>query len=119
MPFELGLAVAWDKLRPGEHKWFVFETRLRRVEKSLSDLSGTDVYIHGAKTAGVFRELCSAFVTARRQPDVQQMELVYEGLKKGLPTLLRKAGSHTVFQARVFSDLRLVGRALSAEFVRS
>ena len=47
MPFELGLAVAWEKLNPGQHVWFVFEARSRRLQKSLSDLGGTDVYVHG------------------------------------------------------------------------
>ena len=27
MPFELGLTVAWDKLNPGHHVWFVFEAK--------------------------------------------------------------------------------------------
>lgn len=37
MPFELGLVVAWEKLHPGEHVWFVFESKKRRLLKSLSD----------------------------------------------------------------------------------
>ena len=116
MPFELGLAVAWQRLQPSRHTWFVFETKLRRAEKSLSDLSGTDVYIHSGAPAGVFRELCSAFVRVRRQPDVRQMDLVYRGLRRALPDLLRKAGAHTPFQARAFSDLRVLSRALSQQF---
>ncbi|MFL6463946.1 MAG: hypothetical protein ACJ73N_06005, partial [Bryobacteraceae bacterium] len=103
MPFELGLAVAWEKLEPGKHTWFVFETKLRRVEKSLSDLSGTDVYVHEGKPKGIFRELCNAFVRSQRQPDVEQMDLIYQGLKQALPSLLRKSGSQSVFQALVFS----------------
>ena len=46
MPFELGLAVAFATLKPNSHTWFVFETRHRRVQKSLSDLDGTDPNIH-------------------------------------------------------------------------
>ena len=118
MPFELGLAVAWEKLEPGRHTWFVFETKLRRAEKSLSDLSGTDVYVHEGKPRGIFRELCSAFVRTQRQPDVEQMDLIYKRLKQALPDLLRKAGSRTAFQARVFSDVRVLSRALSAEIVK-
>ena len=118
MPLELGLAVAWEKLDPGRHTWFVFETKLRRAEKSLSDLGGTDVYIHEGKPRGIFRELCSAFVRTQRQPDVEQMNMIYKRLKQALPDLLRKAGSRTAFQARVFSDLRVLSRALSAEIVK-
>ena len=47
MPFELGLAVAWQRFREPTHTWCVFESRSWRAGKSLSDLSGTDVYIHG------------------------------------------------------------------------
>jgi hypothetical protein len=41
MPFELGLAVAWAQAHP-RHRWFVFESVRRRLNKSLSDLDGTD-----------------------------------------------------------------------------
>jgi hypothetical protein len=44
MPFELGLAAGYHTRRANrEHTWFVFETRPWRVQKSLSDLNGTDV----------------------------------------------------------------------------
>lgn len=46
MPFELGLAVAWEKLNPGKHTWFVFEGVNYRILKSLSDLNGSDPQIH-------------------------------------------------------------------------
>lgn len=117
MPFELGLAVACQKLQPGKHIWFVFETKLRRVEKSLSDLSGTDVYVHEGKSRGIFRELCNAFIRSERQPSVEQMDLIYRGLKRELPAIMRKAGSSTAFQARVFSDLRVLSRALNAQMI--
>jgi len=63
------------------HTWFVFETIPWRLEKSLSDLNGTDIYVHGGSPTGLFRELLSAFVRQRRQPTVQQMNLIYESLK--------------------------------------
>ncbi len=68
MPFELGLSVAWEKMGRREHLWYVFEAKNRRLEKSLSDLNGTDTYIHDGRVAGVFRELCNAFVSPDPQP---------------------------------------------------
>jgi hypothetical protein len=59
MPFELGITVG---LGNAKHSWIVCETVRRRINKSLSDLDGTDVYIHGGTVRGVFRELCNAFV---------------------------------------------------------
>ena len=55
MPFELGLALAWERISSPKHHWFVFETAKHRVSKSLSDLGGTDVYIHGRVIAGITR----------------------------------------------------------------
>ena len=37
MPFELGLAVAWERFKEPSHTWCVFESRGRRIGKSLSD----------------------------------------------------------------------------------
>jgi hypothetical protein len=73
MPFELGLSVAWDKFGSRPHGWFVFEAKGFRLAKSLSDLSGTDIYLHNGRIDGVFRELCNAFVRRDQQPSVQQM----------------------------------------------
>ena len=67
MPFELGLAVAWEALNPTAHSWFVFEEKSYRLQKSLSDLNGTDPQIHGGTASGVFRELSNIFRRDRGQ----------------------------------------------------
>jgi hypothetical protein len=95
MPFELGLAVAWQRAQPKRHTWFVFEAKSRRIERTLSDLSGTDVYIHHGRPSRVFSELTSAFVRSQRQPSVDQMRLIYKGLQEGLPKLMRNAGTNS------------------------
>jgi len=47
MPFELGLSVAYEKSsKKRKHEWFVCESMNFRLAKSLSDLNGTDPYIH-------------------------------------------------------------------------
>jgi hypothetical protein len=66
MPFELGLTVAWAKLYPNQHTWFVCETERYRVDRSLSDLGGTDPNIHDGTIAGVMRELCKRICPNRR-----------------------------------------------------
>ena len=118
MPFELGLAVAWQRAEPRKHTWFVFEAKTRRIERSLSDLSGTDVYIHHGRPSGIFSELTNAFVRSQRQPSVDQMKLVYKGLREGLPKLMRNAGTKSAFKARVFDDLRVLARALSERHMK-
>ncbi len=115
MPFELGLTVAWDKLNPGTHSWFVMESQSRRVLKSLSDLAGTDVQIHNGNVNGVFRELANSLVRAERQPPVQEMQAIYRALQQRLPAIQRQAGGGSVYGARTFHELRLLARALARE----
>jgi len=114
MPFELGLAVAWQRIQPREHTWFVFEAKTRRIEKSLSDLGGTDVYIHHGRPMGIFSELTNAFARSRRRPSVDDMKRVYADLRRGLPDRMRKAGTRSVFKARVFEDLRMLALSLTS-----
>jgi hypothetical protein len=46
MPFELGLTVALERSAHPIHSWIVCETVPHRIKKSLSDLDGTEAYIH-------------------------------------------------------------------------
>lgn len=115
MPFELGLVVAWDKLHPGEHVWFVLEAKARRLLKSLSDLAGTDAYVHGGRPRGLFRELCNALVRTERQPTVEEITTIYRGLAAALPAIKKRAAARSVFEAHVFTELVVTARALSIE----
>lgn len=117
MPFELGLAVGWESLHSGEHTWFVFEAKVRRVAKSLSDLDGTDIYIHGGSVDGVFRELGNAFVRSKSQPSFQEMHRILKGLRTELPSILQSAGAQTMFEARAFKDLCVAASALADAYV--
>lgn len=116
MPFELGLAVALDSTFPRRrHSWFIFETALWRIQKSLSDLNGTDAYIHSGTVEGVFRELAKAFVRITQQPTVEQMRTIYDKIAVILPKFLSDAGSEHPFHARVFQDLIVYAGALANE----
>jgi hypothetical protein len=118
MPFELGLAVAWAQANP-RHKWFVFESVSRRVNKSLSDLDGTDPYIHGGTVRGVMREVCNAFVTPGRQVTVPEMMKMYRELRRDCPRILKNAGAQSIFTARVFSDLCVAAAGLRSKYLGS
>jgi hypothetical protein len=117
MPFELGLAVAWQRFKEPSHTWCVFESHGRRAGKSLSDLSGTDVYVHDGTPAGVFREICNALVLVDLQPTVAQMAAIHRGLLGRLPTILKSAGARSLFEARAFADLIVVAERLAADLV--
>jgi len=114
MPFEIGLSVMLAEYRV-THTWFVFESVNRRLEKSLSDLKGTEGYVHGGNPSGLFPALCDAFVRVRQQPTVQQMDAVYSGLKEHLPRIMHHAGAGSAFGTRVFSDLRYAAQLLATQ----
>ena len=115
MPFELGLAVAHERAHRKQHAWFVFESMPWRLQKSLSDLNGTDVYVHGGTIDGVFRELAKAFVRSKRQPTVQQMRIIYDRIVLVMPKFLADAGASDAFQSRVFQDISVYSSALADE----
>jgi hypothetical protein len=114
MPFELGLTVGISR---ANHAWIVCETRRHRVKKSLSDLDGTDVYVHDGTVRGVLRELCNAFVRTRRQPTVKQMLQIYRILRSRFAGILRAAGASDPYNARVFRDLCVLASAAADEII--
>jgi hypothetical protein len=106
MPFELGLCVADANRREGQKQnWFVFEAVANRVDKSLSDLKGTDPKIHDATVRGVLSGLCNIFRRPGRQPTVPQMMQIYRRLRKNQAAILKKAGSDTLYTRRIFADV--------------
>jgi hypothetical protein len=109
MPFELGLCVADANRREGQKQnWFVFEAEANRIDKSLSDLKGTDPRIHGTTVRGVMSGLCNIFRRPGRQPTVPQMMQIYRGLRRNQGAILRAVGTNTLYTKRVFTDLCVV-----------
>jgi hypothetical protein len=117
MPFELGLAVARDAGKR-QQTWYVCETVPYRINKSLSDLNGTDVRIHGGTVRGAFGALCEIFVRRTRQPSVREMYRIYLTLRRNLPTIMRRAGARNPYGARVFRDLIFAARAEQLALLR-
>jgi hypothetical protein len=118
MPFELGLAVAWEMMGSGRHMWFVMEAMNYRLTKSLSDLNGTDPYIHGGTVDGVFREMGNALVRKGRQPSVVQMWSIYREVRGKIPAILKRCGTPSVFQARVFEEISFAANVAAGGIVR-
>ena len=118
MPFELGLAVARDKVGDTRHVWFVMEAVQYRLAKSLSDLSGTDAYIHSGTIEGVFREMGNALVRKRRQPGVLEMWSIYRKVREEIPEILRRCGTQSVFGARAFREISFAANVAAVGIVR-
>jgi hypothetical protein len=119
MPFEHGLSVLHASRNRRNHTWFLFESVNWRIQKSLSDLNGTDPYIHDGTVDGVFRELAKAFVRADRQPSVEQMQFLYDKLALTMPRLLTDAAATDPFNARVFRDTVVFTTALAQTLSRN
>jgi hypothetical protein len=113
MPFELGLCVLHAMRAPSSHTWFLFESTPWRLQKSLSDVNGTDPYIHNDTVDGVFRELAKAFVRTGSQPSVKQMRGLYNKLTATMPRILTDAAATDPFNARAFSDIVIFTSALA------
>ena len=106
MPFEAGLAVMCSLMgAPLGHTYFIFEKASNRLQKSLSDLGGTDVYAHGGTAEGVLREISDALSSAKRRPTVEQMLVFLGQARSGLKEIMSNAKADTPYTARVFLDL--------------
>ena len=85
--------------------------------KSLSDLNGTDVYIHRGRLHGVFAQLGNAFLRTAPRPSVPQMQAIYRALRGSVPGVLQETGSNTLFEARPFQELSAIAVGLTDEVV--
>lgn len=114
MPFELGLAVARGRDGRRTHEWFVFEAVEHRLKKSLSDLDGTDPYIHRGTPDGLLRALCNALSRRRNPPTPGDLEEIYFKLRNAAGKLKGELRGGSLFEARPFREL-VVAATLSAK----
>jgi hypothetical protein len=83
MPFELGLIVNYAKTKRGpEHRWFVLEERPHRIKESLTDLDGTDVFIHHGKAERVVLFVQAYFGTTGALPSKPELVAHLATVKK-------------------------------------
>ena len=99
MPFELGVSVEMSHHQP--HEWFVLEARPYRLQRSLSDLNGTDPLIHGGRPKGLLQVLADVF----DKPDAPRVSLVsiFDLLRRHAPVLTERYG--TLYSRGAFGDL--------------
>lgn len=112
MPFELGLAVAHAKNFRGAHQWFVFETVPHRLKKSLSDVDGTDAYVHSGAPKQVLVQLSNALLRKRKTRSIGQLEDSYQKLRKAAKVIRNDSGN-SLFGAKAFKDLVVAATTLA------
>lgn len=108
MPFELGLTVALANRNARSHNWFVFEAREHRLQQTLSDLDGTQVYVHKGRPLNVLYQLTNALVRTTHQPTIKELQLIYEDLTRKSIELKRSQPIKSLFEARPFRELVLI-----------
>lgn len=116
MPLELGMTITWQNLHPDRHTWFVWESEPNRLQRSASDLNGTDPYIHNGTAEGVLRELCNAF-PREHMPSVPKMLDVYHFANLSLDAILYKNGTRNPYDRSVFMELCWLSKTL-ADLIR-
>lgn len=116
MPLELGMTITWANLYPARHSWFVWESESYRLQRSASDLNGTDPYIHNGTAEGVLRELCNAF-RRDRSPSVPRMLEIYRFVDNNLDAILYKNGARNPYDRSVFMELCWLSKTL-ADLIR-
>jgi hypothetical protein len=110
MPFELGLVVGWQNAAPSGHDWWVFESSRHRLQKSLSDVNGTDAFAYGSTAEGILREIRNALARHGVQPTAAPMKSIFVNLRDDVaPKILKEAGA-SVFEARPFAELVVAAR---------
>jgi hypothetical protein len=118
MPFELGLAVDWALAANPKHEWFVFESKYHRLQKSLSDLNGTDPYVHDGAAHGVLRGLMNALTRKVHRPALAELDGIYRDLREAARKI-RLEGGGSLFEARPFHDLSVLARRLAQDRILS
>jgi hypothetical protein len=115
MPLELGMTITWQTLNPEQHTWFPFESKDHRLQKSASDLNGTDPHIHNGTPEGVFRELSNAF-WRDQMPTVPQMLTVYNLVDGALDSIFERNGTRNPYDRSVFKELCRLSSSLTFIF---
>jgi hypothetical protein len=115
MPFELGLAVAWTKIGSPTHRWFVLEEVPHRLIKSLSDLNGTDPFIHHGHAEGVLRALGNTLYRNASSPNFSELETIYLDLKTTASKFRSGRRVDSLFEAQAFKGLVLAAQSSAQE----
>jgi hypothetical protein len=112
MPLELGMTITWASLHPSRHDWFVWESDPYRIQRSASDLNGTDAYIHNGTPEGILRELCNAF-WRDQMPPVPRIQENYRFVHNNLNAILYKNGTSNPYDRSVFMGLCSIAKTLA------
>ena len=105
MPFELGLACSIKLANSAAYEVFVLDSRLHRIDKTLSDYKGRDPLIHSGTCEGMVACLLDTFV-ADIPNAAAEFRRAARVLRKSAQLLKRQMKASSLFRPALF---RLVG----------
>jgi hypothetical protein len=114
MPFEAGLATALSLLQ-GRHQRFLLEAKRFRLERSLSDLNGTDPYVHGGSAEGVLRATMSLFTRPGLKLTIRDLSGVYKRLRLYARREMRRGQWDGLYSPDAFGRLVAAAMAIVAQ----
>jgi hypothetical protein len=112
IPLELGMTITWTDLNPELHTWYVWESKPYRLQRSASDLNGTDAYLHSGTAEGVLSGLRNAF-WRKDAPTVPSMLKVHRFVENRVDRILARNGTRDLFAQSVFRELCLLSTRLA------
>ena len=120
MPFELGLAFALRKYRR-RHQWYILEDRIGRLDRTLSDLKGTEQHFHGGRPRLAISSVLDVLGTTRKAPDPERIRTLADELDRVANALKRRYGRRDIFYPAPFRQFMAAGteRARTAGFIRA
>lgn len=113
MPFELGLACALSHVDRRGHSFVVMEEVPYRSQRSLSDLSGVDPYVHRGSPAGVLTALSDWLGSRAHDPSPRRLTRHYEIVSERAKELRTDVGADTIFSPALFRRTTLVAAAVA------
>lgn len=120
MPFELGLAFALQKYR-GNHTWYILEEKLGRLDRTLSDLKGSEQHFHRGSPRLVISCVLDILGSTQKDPDPTPVGRLVRKLMSVADQLKRRYRRKDIFYAAPFRRFMAAGTVLAraAGFIRA
>jgi len=89
------------------------------VLKSLSDINGTEAYIHEGRPIGILRELTNALARSKHRPTGRELQSIYRDVKMTAEIIKRQLATRTLFDTRPFKDLVVAANISARRHIHS
>jgi hypothetical protein len=111
MPFEAGMAsTVW--LLERRHQRFILAAERFQLQRTLSDLNGTDPYVHGGSPEGILRVTTNIFARRGLRLTVGDLRYVFKQLRRYARREMRRGELEGLFSPDAFGKLVTAATAI-------